>query len=81
MPTLNMISSTARLTTFCCAPASNERTAMSGVRFDGATVSRKTIANSSEQPADEGVVRDVAHPVDEIGEVAGLARRRCAARR
>ena len=34
-----------------------------------------------EQPAHEGVVRDVAHPVDEIGEVAGLRRRRRAARR
>ena len=46
MPMLNAISSTASFTTFCCSPASNERTTMSGVRFDGATVSRKMIAKS-----------------------------------
>ena len=35
------------VTTFCCSPASNERTSMSGVRLDGATVSTKMIANST----------------------------------
>ena len=37
MPTLNAISSTARFTTFCCSPASNDRTSIRGVRLDGAT--------------------------------------------
>ncbi len=47
MPTLKDTSSTARLITFCCDPASKDRTTISGVRFDGATVSRKMIANST----------------------------------
>ncbi len=47
MPMLNEISSTARFTTFCCSPASNVRTSMSGVRLEGATMSTKMIANST----------------------------------
>ncbi len=47
IPTLKEISSTARFTTFCCSPASNVRTSISGVRLDGATMSTKMIANST----------------------------------
>ena len=47
MPTLNETSSTARLITFCCSPASNVRTSISGVRLEGATISTKMIANST----------------------------------
>ena len=47
MPMLNETSSTARFTTFCCSPASNVRTIMRGVRFDGATMRTKMIANST----------------------------------
>ena len=47
IPMLKEISSTARLITFCCSPASKVRTSMSGVRFDGATISTKMIANST----------------------------------
>ena len=35
MPTLNAISSTARLTTFCCSPDGNERTSISGREVRG----------------------------------------------
>ena len=47
MPTLNDISRMARLTTSPCSPDGKERTTMSGVRLDGATVSRKMIANTT----------------------------------
>ena len=47
IPTLKAISRTARFTTFCCSPASNERTSIRGVRLDGATMSTKMIANST----------------------------------
>ena len=45
MPTLNDISRMARFTTSPCSPDGNERTTMIGVRFEGATVSTKMIAN------------------------------------
>ena len=47
IPTLNEISRTARLTTSWVPPAGNDRTTMSGVRLDGATVSTKMIAKTT----------------------------------